>query len=252
MSDDVTFDSHAVRVDRDVRAIGVGSGARGDLGFSAETADDLDGFAKERVAKTATIARRSPEEAEFTDSTCTPPWLTEMLPSVDFDPCSNDRSTVKARISMTLDNGLDGLVEPWIGTGFQNNPFSSPIAWMKKAAAELGSGRCTGLIILCKLDPGTKWWHVAQAADDLAGPPEIWHFLQRVQYVEHPTVIEKRRIDQAQKLLEAGRDPIKATGKSQANFNSVILHHRGRGATRMAPLQLERVATRWVSARGAL
>ncbi len=201
--------------------------------------------------RVATIARRSASEAELTDSTCTPQWLTDMLPTVDFDPCSNSRSTVRAAHAMSLENGDDGLAASWNGAGFQNNPFSSPMAWMTKARHEILIGNCTGLIVLCKLDPGTAWWRVI--CDALTGTsPELWHFDRRIQYAEHPDVIEKRRLeriakavagDAAKGIAPKPREWCEAhiNGKSQANFNSVIIHHRGV----MAPLKLESVATRW-------
>ena len=139
----------------------------------------------------------------------------------------------------------DGLVEPWMGTVFQNNPFSSPILWMTKLQREIAIGHCTDAIVLCKLDPGTKWW--AELVRPTARTTiERWEFHKRVQYDEHPDVIEARRITNIAKARIAGWPEAriaKITGKSQANFNSVIIHHRGVG---MPALELEAVATRWV------
>jgi hypothetical protein len=47
----------------------------------------------------AVIAELSLPVSTDRDSWATPPWLTELLPEVDLDPCSNNRSTVKARPS---------------------------------------------------------------------------------------------------------------------------------------------------------
>ena len=44
----------------------------------------------------------------------------ELLPLVDLDPCSNPRSTVRARMTMSLEAGQDGLAAPWVGSVFVN------------------------------------------------------------------------------------------------------------------------------------
>lgn len=177
----------------------------------------------------ATIGRRLKEESGLSDGTCTPKWLADMLPVVDFDPCSNPRSHIKSSWTWSLEKGYDGLRMPWHGTGFINWPFAKPLPWANKAMIELGSGRCTDLIILCKLDPSTKWWSVATAFDSLALPgepismaPELWLFNDRVQYDEHPELIEKRR-----QKVASGERKGKPSGESSNNFCSVIIHHRG-------------------------
>jgi hypothetical protein len=213
------------------------------------------------ASKRATIARRSPSEAELTDSTATPLWLANMLPEVDLDPCSCVRSHIRARKRYDGAELGDGLALPWIGTVFQNNPFSRPLPWMLKLRRELAYSRCTGAIVLCKDDCSTAWWRVLTGYDrecklDMM-PVEMWRFHRRVQYDEHPDVIEARRIERVRERIEkwAKRGKVvpdeklaRIHGKSQANFTSVIVHHRGAKLAPMPPLALESVATRWVMA----
>lgn len=190
----------------------------------------------------ATIGRRPKAEVKLSDAACTPEWLAAMLPVVDFDPCSNPRSHVRARWSWSLEKGFNGLKMPWRGSGFVNWPYSDPMPWAQKAIDELRIGRCTELIVLCKLDTSTDWWKVINGyvgEDSMSGSgssPEIWTFDQRLQFDEHPALIEERKAER----IAAGKAP--GDGKSSNNFCSVIVHHRGDGSR----LNLRSVATRWV------
>lgn len=211
------------------------------------------------VHKRPTIARRSDEEKELSDATCTPSWLAELLYEArgkrpfDLDPCSNPRSHIRALWSYSLEKKLDGLRLPWRGEVFKNNPFSAPMDWQNKAHHELSIGRCTELVELCKMDPGTKWWKVitapiARGAMHRGSPdlglincqwykPDLWLFDARIQYDEHPLLIEKRRCE----VLEGKRKGAKS-GKSSNNFCSVLIHHRFDRAPMTA---LEKYATLW-------
>jgi len=226
--------------------------------IDADGIDASDGKGQEeidrpRVRRKATIARRPKDEAALADQSCTPKWLADRLPPRDFDPCSGPRSHVRATVEMSLENGADGLSEPWIGAGFQNNPFSAPLAWMQKATREIEIGNCRDLIVLCKHDPGTAWWHALVRASSGANAArfarvELWMFHKRIQYDEHPELIERRRLERIAKAMRDGeRDPevlARITGKSSANFCSAIVHHRGIGYPMLA---LDDVADRWVT-----
>lgn len=193
--------------------------------------------------KVATIRARSIEEAELTDTTCTPLVITEALPMRDLDPFSNVRSTVRAVHSYSLESKLDGLKLPWLTydgrpcTAFQNHPFSDPMPFVEKAHYEMKIGRCVDLIVLCKDDPSTEWcslltsWYPdAPRGHVLSRPPEMWRMKDRTQYDEHPNVIEKRRVVRIAKARKAGwseKRIAKIHGRSQANFVSVIYHFRG-------------------------
>lgn len=169
----------------------------------------------------------------LSDSYVTPPWLTAMLPQVDLDPCSNPRSTVRARRTYSLEKRLDGLKLPWNGSIFLNWPYSDPLPWAKKLLTSLIEGRCTEAIVLCKLDTSTDWWHTLIDFEK----PEMWTFDRRVPFVEPAALIAER----IKKFAEKGKP---GGEKSSNNFCSAIIHHR-----LVAPsLQLESVASRWISA----
>lgn len=120
----------------------------------------------------------------------TPAWLCDLLPRVDLDPCSNPLSNVRARRALSLENGDDGLAEPWAeyfinwsGAGmasparsvFCNPPYSDPLPWMKRGAEFVRSG---GLFIgLVKLDPTTEWWRTIHEVPCIAYP-----FAKRVKF----------------------------------------------------------------------
>jgi hypothetical protein len=202
----------------------------------------------------ATIRKRSKLEAAQTDQTCTPKFLADLLPLVDLDPASNSRSHIRARWAYSLEKGLDGLKLPWRGTVFINWPFSFPEPFAEKAIHEMTIGNCTDLIVLCKLDTGTEWYRtitsrIPGAPGPLSRPPERWDFHKRVQYDEHPDVIEQRRLERVAEFLARERSPRSRktvediTGESSTNFCSTIIHRRGDG---MPALDLGSVAQRWL------
>lgn len=171
----------------------------------------------------------------LSDSYGTPRWLTAMLPMVDTDPCSNPRSTVRARRTFSLEKKLNGLKLPWNGSVFLNFPYSLPMAWVEKLIAEMTAGRCTEAIVLAKLDSSTFWWNTLISY----GLPELWMFDRRILFDEPPELIAERM----RKYAEMGK-PGRGE-KSSTNFASAIIHFRGEKAE---PLKLEQVATRWVKA----
>lgn len=217
--------------------------------------------------KTATIARRNTAEAELTDQTCTPKWLCDLLPRVGMDVCSNPRSHVRADIHVMLEafgiavgasaitnNGMvqiaNGLEIEWAETIFDNHPFSNPMPWMRKLQHEIAHRHVHDAIVLCKADCGSKWW--AELTRKTSWTViERWDFHKRVQYDEHPDVIEARRLERVRQSISDPKSPWfgkpveKIHGRSQANFTSVIVHHRDPARD---PLPLGDVATRWVMA----
>lgn len=192
--------------------------------------------------------RRKKAAAFFTDATCTPKWLADKLPEVDLDPCSNPRSRIRSRWAYSVEKGLDGLRLPWHGSVFRNNPFNVPLPWHIKAYYERLSGRCTEEIVLCKMETSTEWYDWLKRPIERDGRtfyPELWLFHERVEYEEHPDIIEGRRL-----ALEAWREAGgKASGvkkpppvASSNNFCSMIIHHRFDHAT----LNLWDVADLWM------
>lgn len=94
-----------------------------------------------------------------TDEWCTPPDVADPLYDfmgvVDLDPCSNDRSVVRAK--QRYESG--GLVLPWKRTVYQNHPYSANDDWSKKAQHEMDvARRVSELVILCMTATSTYWW----------------------------------------------------------------------------------------------
>ena len=89
------------------------------------------------------------------DAWCTPKKITRRLPIVDLDPCSNPRSTVKARTKLMLETGDNGLLYSWRGLSvFVNPPYSDVLPWaLKTVEAET-------FCFLVNVDPSTEWWRV--------------------------------------------------------------------------------------------
>lgn len=112
------------------------------------------------------------------DCWCTPKWLTELLPPVQLDPCSNPFSSVRARrhiqlepiapyepyvgqtiMTRMMDFGWkveqgDGLAASWKGkTVFVNPPYSNIMPWARKA------DEAKAFIFLVNNVTTTKWYH---------------------------------------------------------------------------------------------
>ncbi len=96
---------------------------------------------------------------------CTPPEIADPLEEffagpVDFDPCSNDRSVIKARKALFT----GGLVLPWrlarpVGwSAYQNDPYSKASAWTDKMLHELKVGNVRELVRLSMCQPSCRWW----------------------------------------------------------------------------------------------
>ncbi len=107
------------------------------------------------------------------DSWCTPKWLTDLLPTVTLDPCSNPRSTVKAHRTCSLENGEDGLTRSWKNCSVMvNPPYSKILPWAEKTRD------CAAFIFLVNHDPTTKWWRELRAN----GGHAIFLFHRRIQF----------------------------------------------------------------------
>jgi len=114
------------------------------------------------------------------DSWATPAWLTALLPVADLDPCSNDRSTVRAFTSYQLARGEDGLSLPWRGVLYVNPPYSAILPWADKLA---NSPYVTACAFLINADPSTKWWRRLSSRLDVA-----LFFHQRIKFSPPPGV----------------------------------------------------------------
>jgi hypothetical protein len=92
------------------------------------------------------------------DAWCTPRWLTEALPRVDLDPCSNPYSTVSAETVYMLEAGQDGLELPWFGLVWINGPYSDLEPWARKLDREYP--KLDGCAFLVNTSNTPAWWHL--------------------------------------------------------------------------------------------
>lgn len=108
---------------------------------------------------------RTPGEVDSTDAQCTPRELALALGRFDLDVCSNPRSHIVADRAFMLENGDDGLAEPWTradgspATLWCNGPYSYPDPWCKRLRAHEGSW-CA----LWKLETTTEWFRQLMAS----------------------------------------------------------------------------------------
>lgn len=83
----------------------------------------------------------------------------EALGTIDLDPCAGAK-TSHAKTNYRLEDGDDGLEQPWFGNVFINPPFSHKKKWLKKLEEELETGRVECAIMLTPDATDTKsWWH---------------------------------------------------------------------------------------------
>lgn len=99
------------------------------------------------------------------DSWCSPPEIADPLEDfhggpVDVDPCSNERSIIRARRAYVT----GGLVLPWClptpvdGSCYENFPYSQGDEWTVKLLAELAAGHIREHTRLCMMSTSTHWW----------------------------------------------------------------------------------------------
>lgn len=117
------------------------------------TDDDVE----QEAARTASQAEAvgEPDVEIDRDTWCTPLWLAEAIGEWDIDPCSNDRSHIKARETFDLEKGINGLERAkQIGKLirlFINPPYSDVMPWIQ-------AYKHTRFCFLLKFDPSTKWF----------------------------------------------------------------------------------------------
>lgn len=94
--------------------------------------------------------------------------LNRLWGRVQLDPCSNPLSIVGAEISVSLEQGGNGLLIPWLPRTYCNPPYGDEIPkWVKKAHQEHQRTLDLGLfgvesILLLPARPDTKWFIFAR------------------------------------------------------------------------------------------
>ncbi len=107
----------------------------------------------------ALFSREQSPDVDSDDAQCTPRDLALELGPFDLDVCSNPRSHMLAARSFMLENGQDGLSEPWSGSVWCNGPYSEPLPWCERLRAHKEPW-CS----LWKLDTTTAWWRQLMTA----------------------------------------------------------------------------------------
>lgn len=94
------------------------------------------------------------------DDWSTPPAIVQEYAdrygAFDLDPCARPETAKAPRYYTKAD---DGLAQPWHGRVWLNPPYSNPGAWLRKARAELASGRCDLVVALLPAATDTGWFH---------------------------------------------------------------------------------------------
>jgi hypothetical protein len=132
-------------------------------------------------------------EDEGRDSWCTPKWLADLIGRVDFDPCSNSRSHIRADLSIQKGDGCDGVPDGspraylWMYVQnsisedkcvFINPPYArgQVIRWVKH-------WRSTRFIFLLRWDPSTEWF-----AELIPHCTHVWFPGRRINFEPPPGV----------------------------------------------------------------
>ena len=85
---------------------------------------------------------------------------------IDLDPCSNPESIVKAELALSLENGDNGLTQPWEGRVYVNPPYGREISWwVLKCLRESKLPRCLEIIALLPARTDTGWFEECWKAD---------------------------------------------------------------------------------------
>lgn len=174
--------------DRDIKPANVPVAEADVLALCAK----LEPEARARIQRSLRSTQARENEGDR-DAYCTPLDVTAALPEVDLDPCSNPRSTVRARETYSLEAGQDGLALPWFGVVYVNFPFSDPLPWAEKLAEERPN--LTGAGVMCNADHSPKWWHVLKEY-----LPIRLDFDERLEF-KPPPGVEPSKNDRPQTLL---------------------------------------------------
>ncbi len=133
------------------------------------------------------------------DNWCSPPEVADPLEQffdgpVDFDPCSNDRSIIRARF---VNDQPVGCLIPWFGakrrTVYENPPYSKLLAFTQKGILEMRDFRRQRypeepeLVRLTTVATSTLWWRMATGREPVRTKDENV-------FSRRPTVVFTQRL----------------------------------------------------------
>jgi len=173
-------------------------------------------MAGNQVARTAhrTIIDRSRPPEEGNDRWITPPDVIARLGHFDLDPCGAPGSLTADRLYL-LENGDDGLRDPWFGRIYLNPPYGRTMrVWVEKLVAH---GRGTALIPVAT---GTKLWQEVVLLEASA----VLLYRHRIKFIRRDGKDDDMVSPQASAIVAFGnRD---AAALSRAGLPGVFLDFR--------------------------
>lgn len=103
-------------------------------------------------------------QAQDKDARFTPPSLMahiyDAFGSIDLDPCGHPDSPVITDRRICLQEGGDGLAEPWCAAlVWMNPPFSAMLKWLRKADEEWSAGRAKTIVCLVPARSESAYFH---------------------------------------------------------------------------------------------
>lgn len=99
---------------------------------------------------------------------------------VDLDPCAHPLSPVSASRRIMLEEGGDGLTEPWSGRlVYVNPPFSALLTWLRRAHDQWAAGNVETVVCLVPVRTDSAWFH-----ETLSAVADIYLLKGRVRFLD--------------------------------------------------------------------
>jgi transcriptional regulator with XRE-family HTH domain len=99
---------------------------------------------------------------------------------VDLDPCAHRLSPVVAKGSIILEEGGDGLTDPWAGRlVYLNPPYSQLLVWLRRAHDQWRRRNVATVVCLIPVRTDSAWFH-----DTLSMDADIYLLQGRVKFID--------------------------------------------------------------------
>lgn len=172
-----------------------------------------------QIARTAcrTVIDTSLPPNERNDRWLTPPTIVESLGVFDLDPCGAPQH-ILARNTYLLENGDDGLRDPWYGRVWMNPPYGRVMRQWVERLVEHGTGTC-----IIPVATGTKMWQEVVWPNASA----IHFYRHRVKFLRRDGKDDDMVSPQASALVAFGSDDADALLKSDLPGVTIDFRERG-------------------------
>lgn len=106
---------------------------------------------------------------------------------ITLDPCAGPETSIGQEENYRLEDGDDGLEDPWFGTVFVNPPFSYMDKWTQRVMEEKDN-EDVNLIILLSADSTDvqSWWHGRVTEANY-----VWFSEGRIKFIDPDTGEQK-------------------------------------------------------------